>query len=194
LDMAKQYNFETFGVEFNNSAAKVARGKGHKVLEKSEGIEEKYKGCFDLVCSFQVIEHIANPRDFIWDMVRLTKRSGKIVMSVPNQNSISLVDKEEGGVLNMPPHHQTRWNEEVFKRLEEIYPIKLVGVYKEPLQKYNTIGYVVGYFRNKIRNAGFSNLEFLANKITLWPIIVWIRRNGSKKIDGHTILALYEKD
>jgi len=41
---------------------------------------------YDLVCAFQVMEHVVNPVIFIKDLVRATKKGGTIFVEVPNLN------------------------------------------------------------------------------------------------------------
>jgi len=66
---------------------------------------------FDVVCSFEVLEHIGDPQKFISAIKSLLINKGFIIFSVPN--SIRYGRWEE--IVNVPPHHITRWTEQTLK-------------------------------------------------------------------------------
>ena len=39
------------------------------------------------------------------------------------------------GVLNMPPHHITRYSDKTLQKIAEIFDLKLLGIYHEAIQK-----------------------------------------------------------
>jgi hypothetical protein len=62
------------------------------------------------------------------------KPGGKLIFCVPNADGLLASDFN---LLDLPPHHMTRWNKKSFKRLENIFPIKLDKVNYEPLAIYH---------------------------------------------------------
>ncbi|KAI9293167.1 ubiquinone biosynthesis O-methyltransferase [Neoconidiobolus thromboides FSU 785] len=52
-------------------------------------LEEKGEGYFDHVCSFEVIEHVNSPQDFMNSLSQLVKKDGKIFLSTINRNALS---------------------------------------------------------------------------------------------------------
>jgi len=42
----------------------------------------------DVVSAIEVIEHLENPRAFMWKLVRLTKPEGWVIVTTPNQLSL----------------------------------------------------------------------------------------------------------
>ena len=44
---------------------------------------------FDVTCALEVIEHVENPRHFLREILRVTKPDGHILITTPNQVSIS---------------------------------------------------------------------------------------------------------
>ena len=73
------------GLELNTLAAKSAVEKGFDV--KVQFIEEHAKerlNYYDVVCAFQVLEHIADVKPFLEAALKLLKPNGKLIFSVPN--------------------------------------------------------------------------------------------------------------
>lgn len=54
------------GLEFSTDAKKLAAKSGITIENISiQEYAKKRPNCFDIVCSFQVLEHVSNPREFI---------------------------------------------------------------------------------------------------------------------------------
>ncbi len=64
------------------------RNRGYHVYPNLKDAADLQSGSLDYVCSFSVIEHVAEPLQFIRDMARLLAKNGKIVISTPNRNDI----------------------------------------------------------------------------------------------------------
>jgi len=97
---------------------------------------------FDAVCSFQVLEHVSQPRHLLESMISLLRSGGKLVICVPNKRSFL---KYQCNLLDMPPHHMTRWSSFTLRYLEKLLPLRLVRIHFEPLAPYHTHGYVTAY-------------------------------------------------
>jgi SAM-dependent methyltransferase len=130
------------GIEFNEAALREAWHKNlpaeQRRLEEFAAAEER----FDAVCSFQVLEHVSHPRPFLEAMVHILSRGGRLILSVPNRESFL---KHQYNLLDLPPHHMTRWNAYVFKYLEKLFPLKMIRIRYEPLARYHVTGYVSAY-------------------------------------------------
>ncbi len=138
------------GIELNKAAVEVAQSNGLPVqnLDLQE-YADKYSDSLDALCSFQVLEHIPNPKDFLAWAIQTLKANGKLILCTPNAESFL---KYQYNLLDMPPHHMTRWSEKTFRSLEKIFPIRLEKVAKEPLMPYQVSGYLSsysGYFRSQ---------------------------------------------
>jgi 2-polyprenyl-3-methyl-5-hydroxy-6-metoxy-1,4-benzoquinol methylase len=96
------------GLEFNRQAVMACRSKGLKVSSQPlEAFAQKYREVFDVVCAFQVLEHIPAPRAFIACCLYCLKPGGHLIFSVPAEDSFA--GKVPNYCLNLPPHHITRW-------------------------------------------------------------------------------------
>jgi SAM-dependent methyltransferase len=148
------------GLEFNDRAIQKARARGLDVRSLPlEDVARDMPACFDLICAFQVLEHVPNPRQFLMDMVTSLKTGGVILFSVPSENSF--LQYEVNNLTNIPPHHSTRWPDNTFKKLTDILNVDLVSVIHEDLSYADRRAYaktqvwrIISFFtplgRNKI--------------------------------------------
>ncbi len=137
----KKISFE--GCEQNPSAVEIARRNGLTVyLETAEELAKTRPDTYSVVCSFQVLEHLARPADFLDAACKLLRPGGKLLLGVPNANSFL---RHQRNLLDLPPHHITRWTVEVLSRLPQWFPLKLLRTACEPLADYHIDGYVEAY-------------------------------------------------
>lgn len=114
------------GIDFNPSAVEKAASKGVTALNESiEEHSDRHAGEYDVVCAFQVFEHLAQIGPMLTAMLRALKPNGKIILSVPN-NEPFFQRFNKYDTLNMPPHHAGLWNLEAFKRLAEIFNLAVI--------------------------------------------------------------------
>jgi len=89
LDMAKEKKWETFGLELNSSEAKIAKDKGHNVKEEMLK-KAKFGIKFDVICFWDVFEHIKNGQDCLNVCKKLLNNGGIIFMQCPSRDSVAL--------------------------------------------------------------------------------------------------------
>jgi SAM-dependent methyltransferase len=68
-----------------------------------------HPGAYDVVCAFQVIEHVTDPRGFAADMATCLRSGGRLIIGVPRWPS-PMTDIPNF-VFNAPPHHLSWWTE-----------------------------------------------------------------------------------
>ena len=135
LDVCRDRGLQATGCELNGVAAAAARGRGHAVVvgtaaEIAAGSARRW----DAVCSFQVLEHVADCGGFLRDLAGLVRPGGLVVLAVPNRDCFRRHANHRLEVaLDLPPHHMSRWNAETFRGLERLLPLDLVRVDFEPL-------------------------------------------------------------
>ena len=151
------------GIELNKKAVFAGKEEGLPIdcLSLEDVIRRDGKD-FDAVCSFQVLEHVSDPKNFIEQCVNTVKENGQIIFSVPNADSFL---KYQYNLLDMPPHHMTRWTEKTFKSLENLFPIRLEKVLFEPLAEYHVQGYLEAYSNHFRNSRWYGRLVF--NRFTL---------------------------
>jgi glycosyltransferase involved in cell wall biosynthesis/SAM-dependent methyltransferase len=118
LQMAAAVGWEPFGIEMNPPAAAAAERRGAVVFRgAAEELDELPLGSFDLVCSWDVIEHTPTPRPFAERLSALAHPDrGRVVLTTLNTNS--LVARTTGMRWRMiGDDHFTYWNEHSLTRL-----------------------------------------------------------------------------
>ena len=91
-------------VEPTPDLAATCRGRGVEVIESPvERIQLQKDELFDVVVSFEVIEHLFNPKAFVANMARLLKPGGIILLVCPNGRGF---DIETLGVLSNSVDHE----------------------------------------------------------------------------------------
>jgi 2-polyprenyl-3-methyl-5-hydroxy-6-metoxy-1,4-benzoquinol methylase len=192
---SEEKKIECVGLEFNPSAVEVAKANGMDVREESieqhcADNEEKY----DVICAFEVLEHIAEVSGFIESSLKCLKLKGKLIIAVPNNDSFIRLAKHEN-LLNMPPHHMGLWDYRSLKSLEKYFSVKLIKVKYEPLQEYHKIWYndIIKnkYEKIRVKLFLFDILPYRLQRI-LKDIILEILDILNRKV-GHTILVVFEK-
>jgi 2-polyprenyl-3-methyl-5-hydroxy-6-metoxy-1,4-benzoquinol methylase len=103
------------GVELNTQAAasKVTRAKIH--TRPLAELLATHRASLDVVCSFQVIEHVVEPQRFIADCAALLKPGGVLMLSAPNHASDE--NKSLSDPFNLPPHHMGHFSSDTFARI-----------------------------------------------------------------------------
>ncbi len=88
---------------------------------------------FDVIVSFQFLEHIYEINEFFHHVNNLLNPNGRLILAVPDNSSL-IIKKEE--VLNFPPHHMGWWTKKSLKNAGEFFGFKTVFSKTEPLQPY----------------------------------------------------------
>lgn len=78
-----------FGIEIHPTAANSAEQSGIKIIGKDFTGLEDITVTFDVVTSFDVIEHTYNPNEFLKQAARLTEEGGHIIISTGNSDAPS---------------------------------------------------------------------------------------------------------
>lgn len=123
---------EIAGIEYNPSAIETARARGFLVFP---GADPSVGASWDAAFSFHVLEHVADPVGFIRQIRAAVKPGGLIGISVPDQDGpIKFI---EPCIMNMPPHHATRWRLATFEALARRLGLEIRRVAREPLSLDN---------------------------------------------------------
>lgn len=137
------------GLEYNDKAIADAKEKGINLIKQTiEEFSKEQENTFDVVCSFQVLEHVENPHDYIESSLKVLKKGGLIIFGVPSAESI-LTDNINH-TLNFPPHHITRWYNKTFENLEKVFDVELVSVNNEPVSERLQKSYTINQLTNNI--------------------------------------------
>ena len=191
--LSESSNITCTGIELNPASVEAASKKGLDV--KLETIEDHAKSNnknYNYIFLFQVLEHIPDVNKFLKKAISCLKSGGLLIISVPNNESF--IKYNEYNILNMPPHHMGLWGAKSLKSLEQLFEIKLVDLVYETLQEYH-----IPFFLNSLLQYYDSRYQFwgklyrtillkILNKILYKPL-----DRLSDTINGHTVLAVYQK-
>jgi 2-polyprenyl-3-methyl-5-hydroxy-6-metoxy-1,4-benzoquinol methylase len=116
LFIKQKHNY--IGIDIQKNAIKEAR-KNYGNFFYNIAFEDLYKKIknqkFDLICSFEVIEHLKNPLEFIQIIIKNLKTNGEAILSTPNGNYIN----KNTWHSELPPIHFSLFKEKTFKILKK---------------------------------------------------------------------------
>ena len=119
LDIFKDLGYKTFGIEGSRKSFIKAINKGHHV--ENNFLNKKYlnmffKDKFDLLVSFNFIEHLPDPKASLKVAKSLLKKNGTGILEVPNFNVI----KDKLLFNEFIPDHLFYYTKETFHLLLEL--------------------------------------------------------------------------
>lgn len=184
------------GLDFSIGAKKLARKNG--LIIENETIQEhahKHPEEYDVVCSFQVLEHVSNPYEFIQGKLMALKHNGLLIIGVPSEDSY--LKYVCNGILNMPPHHVTRWSDKTLNSITTIFDLELIDLYHEKVQEVHKREFLSTFIQTLFLKPILVE-DTLIRKIfsKISNIIITLIE---KKIRpeffpfGHTVVAVYRK-
>lgn len=190
------------GLEFNDEAVRSATQRGLHVENGSiEQHSVRHEGQYDVVCAFQVLEHVAPVRNFIAASVRGLKIGGLLIYCVPSEESyISLL---QNAVMNLPPHHVTRWTDEALKSIARLFPLELVAIEHERLADFHKSTYtfvLVLRMLSRLMHRKTQALDLSRSQRLLTSIAWRLGKILEKGLDdssllprGHSVTAVFRK-
>jgi 2-polyprenyl-3-methyl-5-hydroxy-6-metoxy-1,4-benzoquinol methylase len=116
VEIAQGDEIRAEGIDISKVAVDEARQRGLDVFHSS--IEDFNPGyTYDLVTAFDVLEHVLDPLEFLLLVHRLLSPLGKIVLSVPNQNSLICKIMGKNWYFYIPEEHLHYFNPFTIKQL-----------------------------------------------------------------------------
>jgi 2-polyprenyl-3-methyl-5-hydroxy-6-metoxy-1,4-benzoquinol methylase len=186
--LRKQGVEEITGLELNAAAIEKIKEAGFKAFcETIQSYANSHPHEYDVVCYFQVLEHITKVKSFIDASLKALKKGGHLIISVPNNNPY-IFQYDADHTLNLPPHHAGLWNIPVFEKLQHYYPVKLIQSFTEPLTEYKQ--WYKAFIKHQKENN--SSIAFWLSLIP-WPVFKMYLKLNHKKIAGRNILVIFEK-
>ncbi len=119
---------EAWGVDFDRNAIVAAQKHFQLPNLYAMSIEEFFEKAsvpqFDLITSFEVIEHVEDPMAFVKLMAGKLKSDGRIIISTPSRERVL----PNIYPLDFPPHHLIRWNAEALSNMFKPFGFEAVSV------------------------------------------------------------------
>lgn len=191
------------GLEFSRSAIAIAAA--NDVVVHHDSIEEharSNRNAYDVVCCFQVLEHVPYVRAFLNASLSALRDSGLLIISVPNADSF--IRFANNNILNIPPHHQTHWSHRTLRELPSLFPLELVQLENDRLSEVHKEWYAATLLSHYLRrllgidermiDTRYPNLVMSKLAHFLGSIYASIFLRSSKYLpDGHSVTAVYRK-
>jgi 2-polyprenyl-3-methyl-5-hydroxy-6-metoxy-1,4-benzoquinol methylase len=180
------------GLELNEEQVFIAKKRGYKVLNESIEVHaKKNQLIYDVVCSFQVLEHVYNVKSFIESSIEALKVGGKLLISVPNNGSYVYDSKN---AFNSPPHHLGMWDELSLTNIADLFNLQLDSLIFEPIQQHHKEFFFHVVYKNTFKSIYKYRLLRKVFELTIAKLFFnRILDYTSKWIPGHTIIAVYTK-
>jgi len=194
LERIKQKGIKCIGLELNESALECSRARGLEVSNQSiEDHAKENQGQYDVVCSFQVVEHIVAIKEFMQASIDALKQGGKLIVSVPNNDSL-IFKCNPDIVINMPPHHMGLWDMNSLIKIQRYFNLRIEAIHLEPLQAYH-VGYALSLAQEKLSHGLRNRYRFMAFPLQRFSskYIDFTVRSLTEYINGHTVMAIYTK-
>lgn len=105
LEEAKKRGWEVYGTEFTDEAIEICLNKGIKMNKGIFNPDNYNSQEFDVITSFEVIEHINNPQEELANFYKILRKGGLVYCTTPNFNSLlRYCLKEKYNILCYPEH------------------------------------------------------------------------------------------
>lgn len=189
------------GLEKNTSLA----GKSVEGIEISdETLQQyacRYKGENDVVCMFQVLEHVPDVRDFLEDAMTCLKPGGILIVSVPSADSF--LRFMPNNALNLPPHHVSWWTDRCLRNVAGYLGASIVEMGHQKLEKVHAKYYLPALWRGLLMHRNKSGMELIdtvfheeataAILAKLSTSMQTILGNQLLGVRGHSVTVVYKK-
>ncbi len=116
----------------------VAPGR-YNAIDAQIGETETAHAKYDVVCAFQVLEHVADPLEFVTIIKSWLKPGGLIFIGVPNRESY--LKDLQSFPLELTPHHVTRWSQVSLAALASATGLQIEEISQSPLESWEVALY-----------------------------------------------------
>jgi len=188
------------GLEFSENAKELAAQDGIDIRNESIAYHAMtLKKQYDVVVSFQVLEHVSDPRGFIMSALACLKPGGTLILTVPSEDS--WLQHKQDFALNMPPHHVTKWTDQCLINISKAFNIKHTHLHHEPLNSYHIPWYLNSMLVYQL-NRTLGIKHSLVKKPKHWfsqslsHIVSKLLGNDCAtafQANGHTVVSVYKK-
>jgi len=186
LERVKSKCASVSAIEYNPSLTEILKKKGIPIYNQSIQEHAKSHECnYDVICAFQVLEHVPEVNSFIKGCLSCLKKGGNLIFSVPNSNPY-LFRHDKYHVLNLPPHHVGLWDKTALANLANVFDVEVKAVRVEPLYAIKQQLRVIGHHRQN---------EALIKTAELIPGFVEkiMRRTLSRFFEGRNLVGVFTK-
>jgi len=125
LDIFKENGFETWGVEPSQSA-KIAKVKGHKIINSFFEKTKIPNNYFDVVIMNHTLEHLDNPLLVLKKVYKILKKDGIFLVDVPNAGGIASTILGSKWPYRLPKEHKHQFTSKSLSKIFEETGFKVI--------------------------------------------------------------------
>lgn len=188
LEKVKNKTDNYLGLEINKNAVEEGLRKGLNIKYfPKENFLQELNETYDVICCFQVLEHIKDVNSFFCSSIKSLKNKGKFIIGVPYNNPY-LYRKDKYHTLNLPPHHAGLWDKSSLKNLENIYGIKYLTSYIEPIDDVNYYWDIQISPLKRLSTFLYKGVKYIS-RLFKKPLFYLIK----KIMKGRNIIVIFQK-
>ena len=151
-----------FRILIENALQYGEHGDYRKLITTAKDVKElpeEYFNSFDIVCMFQILEHMDNLESLFKKITKLTRKNATLFIVVPNEKRVEF-DEQNGALLDMPPNHISRWNKKSFEILAKRNGFQVVDYQEEPFNFFRAYrSFIISlYFRKTLNHYSIFNI------------------------------------
>ncbi len=125
---AKKRGWNVYGTEYSDAAIELCQTRGIN-MHKGELLENDLESTtFDVITSFEVIEHINNPNDFMQVAYKKLRKNGMFYSTTPNFNSILRFFEKENFKMIAYPEHISFYTKKSIAYLGKLHSFKIAKI------------------------------------------------------------------
>lgn len=165
LEVAREYGFEIFGQELGKELADWSSDRLGIRIFKGPISDIQISNTFDVITMFDLLEHVENPLQLIFDCKRILNDKGIILVFTPNFDSLAIDVMKEHSNLISPVGHLTYFSEKSVTFLSQNSGMNLIY--------FKTKGIDLGDVKSYYEYIGECELERACEKLydTLQPLV-----------------------
>ncbi len=191
LNSLKKLDIHALGLELSPTAIHESVSRGHNVLNETIEDHARYNNNkYDVVASFQVLEHVVDVRSFLNSCITVLKAEGLLIISVPNNDAA--YHRNYDDPLNLPPHHMGLWGVNSLIALQSYFPLRLAKLATDTsTPQFWVQSYSLKVARERLRSH-YGKIGHIMARIGA-PLIRFGAETMVDFIPGQTITAFFRK-
>lgn len=203
LELARTRGAAAVGIETAPSARAQAISRGFPVYDLEVEDASRIVGReFDVVCAFQVLEHVSEPVAFAKALASCLRQGGKLILAVPNAEGSMRWLKDQSSEL--PPHHLSEWTATAIEALAERLGLEVLDMAYEPLDVVHHWDHLLGWWRNTVLRGRGADDPYYAPQgflyragsrglFLLQKVAIRVGLHTLRLVRGHTVAAVLKK-
>ncbi|MFO1256671.1 MAG: class I SAM-dependent methyltransferase [Sphingomonadaceae bacterium] len=134
LRQCEEHAAQAEGLEYNREAiaGKVTRWPV-RALDLSDLDAPE---AFDVVCSFQVLEHVVDPAAFLHGCLASLRPGGRLIISTPDPENPGLAARQDA--FDLPPHHMNQFPLASYRRIAALLGLRITRIDRAPFDPWGS--------------------------------------------------------